>query len=81
MGLYVRRDATRMAKDLKPSLVMADGTGIVDRDQETQEGWRGVLKYLKGCRIEKMVSLFCQRSTVKLFSVCNAEIDGARYSL
>lgn len=69
MGLYVQRDATRMAKDIKPSLVMADGTGIVDRDQETQEGWRGVLKYLKGCRIEKMVSLFCQRSSQAFLSL------------
>lgn len=28
-----------MEKDRKPSLPMACGTGIVDRDQKTQEGW------------------------------------------
>lgn len=32
------RDPTGMVKDPKSSLVMADGTGIIAKDQRTQEG-------------------------------------------
>lgn len=37
MRVYVQSDATRMVKDLRPSLVMADGSGPIDRAQKTQE--------------------------------------------
>lgn len=38
MRVYVQSDATSMVKDLKSSLVMADGTETIDRDQKTQKG-------------------------------------------
>lgn len=47
MGVYVLSDATRMVKEFKPSLLITDGIGIVDRDQKTQERWHSCPQILE----------------------------------
>lgn len=79
MRMYMQSDATRMVRDLKPTLVKADGPGTVGRDQKTQERWHSCPPVLERHRKDVELTVFCRRSTVKGFSVCNPETDEVSY--
>lgn len=79
IGVYVQRDAAGMVKDPKPSLVQTDGTEIAEEDQKTQEGQHSCFQIPENLSYIKLLNLFCQKSTAKVFSVCNPEVDGASH--